>query len=200
MGIMPDVLDDITTIDDVLRQQTRVLQDIRDALAAPGTQSGVGIVGDIWHSLPLLQGWDWLIIDADDKTVAAGQLESISFKEETPGWLIGAALNTTDEDTKIEIVADQHILADTTIKNQNLAGLNTRGNVFPQVTRYNTDTDTYIAQIVMQPPWPWRDSFYARITAPSDSSITLDYEILGIEITDKQQFVESAAALNRGEI
>lgn len=141
-------------------------------------------MGMLFDLLPLLDAWEYHILDVDDETLPAGGTYDLIFEEKKLGWILSAALGVhgaNAEQTEISVRVDDWTL-DTTFERLMQAGLIQRGVMTPYIARYDPILDIYEALFEFAYPTPYKKFLRVSIRGPSQNAIVIDGEAATIRI------------------
>jgi len=145
----------------------------------------------LFELLPLMDAWEYHILDVDDETIPAGGTYNLVFEEKKLGWILSAALGVRGpnaEETEISVRVDDWRL-DTTFERLMQAGLIQRGVMTPYIARYDPVLDIYEALFEFAYPIPYKKFLHITINRPSQNAIVIDGEVATIRIKpDPQSF------------
>lgn len=193
-------LDRFTSIDNSLAQIRDLLsggtikEETEESVDGRGPINvNVTNIGDLFHLLPLLDGWEWRIVENEGVSVPADKNCGVVYCKSTSGWFYTFYILSDDKETHVQLVIDSRTVLDTTIQSQNDLGFDERGVVLPWTPRYNPNTDDYGVALVFDEPWPFRDNVQISFAPSQDATAT--YGSAVALITNKHKFLESISEI-----
>jgi hypothetical protein len=150
----------------------------------------------IFELLPVLEGWAYYPLKADNRTISKGSIKKLWSREDF-GWILRAKMvcDSAYVRLKLKILGGK---GTSEISGQPYElytwGFTAPNNSYFYCAKYDSANNVYVVVYAPETPWPYSGLFEASIEMPSDaaedtSTITLDVD--RIVVVDQERFINS---------